>query len=326
MKVSVHLRLISNGMRSVFPVLLMLSILLAGTYWYTQVEAVCKLPISYRIGVLDDRFGLTFDEARTVISDAESVWENSTGKNLFIYDETAEFAINYIFDERQAFSDAEEDFRDRLDDSENKNESIEDTYAELVSEYNTLDFQYKTRVDQYEKRLSVYNKKVERYNKSGGAPKNIFKELEAEKRGLDLEIQSLNELAAELNKLTSEINHIGQEGNLLVETYNRNVDVYNRTFGELHEFTQGDFQGDHINVYKFSDREEHILVLAHELGHTLSLDHVEGSSSIMYYLMGGQDELVLSETDLAEFELVCGEINSFDEWYERLTRWIEFRS
>ena len=87
--------------------------------------------------------------------------------------------------------------------------------------------------------------------------------------------------------------------------------MFNNQFGGTREFTQGDYQGDHINVYQFRDRAELILVLAHELGHALQLDHVENPASIMYYLMGEQPpESRLSAEDLEAFAQTCGAVAS----------------
>ena len=50
------------------------------------------------------------------------------------------------------------------------------------------------------------------------------------------------------------------------------------------------------------------LVVLHELGHAISIAHVENQESVMYYLLGGQTgELVPTPEDLAAFEQVCGE-------------------
>jgi len=272
------------------------------------VEAVCKVPISYRIGSIDERFDITHDEARLAAADAESVWEEATGRNLFTYDEAGELPINFVFDERQAFADAEIDFRERLDETQGTNSELEETYASLVARYNTLEAEYENKATRYEERLAAYNTKVAEYNEQGGAPKDVYKKLQAEQSMLDSEVRTVNALGNQLNNLAADINKLSEQGNELIEAYNENVDAYNETFGESHEFTQGDYQGTEINIYKFVDTTELKLVLAHEFGHALSLNHVESDTSIMYHHLGAQpDTPVLTSFDLAEFERVCGE-------------------
>ena len=290
-----------------YSISLMLTLILSGTYMYTMVEAVCKVPIEYRLGFMDNRFDLTEDEARLAISEAESLWEEATGRNLFTYDSEADFTVNFIFDERQQKAEAEVDFRERLDVVESVNSVIGETYAELVERYEVLDKEYKAKVAAYENRLAAYNTKVESYNATGGAPEKEFEALQAERTILDQEVDTVNSLGRQLNGLTKEINRVSEKGNQLIEQYNENVDTYNNKFGESHEFTQGDYKRDNINVYKFINEMELKLVLAHELGHALSLDHVEGETSILYQLLGGQpSKLKLTEEDIYEFERVCG--------------------
>ena len=310
-------------MRTPYAIGLLVTMLLGGTYWFAHVEAECRLPLTYRIGHIDDRFGLSKEEARLALMEAEAVWENATGKNLFTYDEDAKFTVNFVFDERQALADAERNLRDRLDETESESEAIDQTYAELVAKYNELTIEYQDAVAVYERALHAYNAEVEAYNDQGGAPESEYERLTNEKDRLDREQQSINELAAHLHTLVAEINRIGEEGNRLVDIHNREVERYNETFAESREFTQGDYYRTTITIYTWSDRTELKLVLAHELGHALSLDHVENEDSIMYYLMGGQTgDLEPTEEDLAAFERVCGEGRSVvDAWKAKMGAW-----
>lgn len=289
----------------------------SGFYLYSQVEAVCKIPLTYRIGHIDNRFDITFDEARVAIADAESVWEQATGQNLFTYDPEGELVVNFVFDDRQEFALAEVDFREQLNTAEYMNDEIRAAYEALIADYDEREAIYEDGVAAYEARLAAYNEKVNTYNEAGGAPPDVYAELQAERTALDQELTELHRQGRELNRLAGEINTISEEGNQLVEQYNENVGNYNETFGESREFTQGDYRNGQINIYKFIDMNELELVLAHELGHALSLDHVTGEASIMYHLMGGQPvDMALTEPDLVEFERVCG--RTAGSWVERV--------
>lgn len=287
---------------------LVVAILFGGGYFYYIAQAICPTPLSYKLGDLDDRFALSTEEARLQIAQAESVWEDATGRNLFTYDEHADLVINFVFDERQEFVEAENELKDKLDATENISDAISDTYAQLVAQYNELRITYADKAEAYERKLNEYNKEVEKYNRQGGAPADVYASLAAQKKELSEEQASLNALAGNLNELVTEINSIGEKGNNLINTYNQGVNVYNETFGESHEFTQGDYSDNVIKIYTFEDSVELKRVLVHELGHALSLDHVEGKESAMYYLIGDQPEdASLSQYDLAEFVRVCGE-------------------
>lgn len=286
----------------------MVTILFGGGYFYYIAQAVCPVPLAYSLGSIDERFDMSRDEARLVISEAESVWEDATGRNLFSYEEEGELVINFKYDDRQKLVTTEGVLKEKLDATEDLSVEVGNTYQTLVAEYDTLKVNYTKKVNTYEKNLQAYNTEVEKYNKQGGAPEAVFALLSQQKEKLDTEQKSLNELSNTLNVLVKEINAIGEKGNSLVKTYNQGVGVYNKTFGEPREFTQGDYSNSTIQIYTFEDREQLKLVLVHEFGHALSLDHVEGEKSSMYYLIGKQPKTVtLSAQDLEEFNRVCGD-------------------
>jgi len=297
----------------------MLTLLLSGTYWYTSVEAVCRLPIYYSIGEVDNRFNLSQDEIRTILSEAESIWEEATGRNLFTYEEEASLKVNFIFDERQQAAEEAEEIKDKLDAKEQVNEALGDTYAELVEQYKVQQIAYEDQKSVYERKLNVYNAEVKSYNEAGGAPQDVYEQLEEDRQELDRELIDINSTASKLNNLSDKINSIGDRGNELIEQYNDSVVRFNDSYGSGEEFTQGDYQGDAINIYTFKDREELALVLAHEFGHSMSLDHVDNDKSIMHYLMGNQPgTLEPTKEDLAAFATVCGDKSAYENLRERL--------
>ena len=93
-----------------------------------------------------------------------------------------------------------------------------------------------------------------------------------------------------------------------MEAYNSKLNAYQSRYGEAREFDQGEYNGSQINIYQFRDLPELRLVLAHELGHALGMNHTENSASIMYYLMQDQDmdAPALSPEDQAVFSRICG--------------------
>lgn len=287
--------------------LLALVLTLVGAYVYSKESALCQVPIHYSIGQLDDRFNLSEAQARQAIAEAAGVWESATGEDLFQYTPGAtELVVNFLFDERQARAEAEESLRQNLDEQQHETETIGETYSDLTTRYQEAKAVYQQKLKAYETRLTDYNQTVAKYNAEGGAPPGVYQQLQKEAEDLDDESDELNRLARSLNDLVEDINSLSEEGNQIIEDYNEDVERYNRSFGEATEFTQGDYSRNAINIYKFIDQHELELVLAHELGHALNLEHVEGPESIMYYLMGGQPQNpVLSDADVAEFTTVC---------------------
>ena len=307
-------------MRSSYLISLILVLILAGTYWYQATAYVCPIPLSYRIGELDEDFNISRETAISYVEKAESYWEEATSRELFTYDESADFTVNYVFDARQENANDQTEARAELDAKWEESEEVKNVIDSLQRDYDDLASSHEAHVADYESRLTEYNQQVNRYNDRGGAPSDIFAELEEERSELNNLSDDLNRTASRLNLLGEEINELAERGNQLVENYNQEVKTYNRKYGHSGEFTQGDYQGDKINIYKFSTDNEVITVLAHELGHALGIDHIEDKDSLMYYLLEDPDsEPVITAADLTEFYAVCG---ASDDMSDRIRRTI----
>jgi len=294
-------------MNRLLSALLVVALVVGTGYWYHRANSRCPIPLAYAIGDIDARFELTEEEARVIVSEVESRWEDRTGRNLFTYEADAAFTINFVYDERQQLTEVEHTLREVLDRTETVSSSIRTEYEELLAEYEKLRGRYAEQVEAYENRLAVHNGEVAYWNNEGGAPPDIFERLNKDERRLAGEHTALEELAAEINWLVDEVNRLGTEGNETVREYNDRVREYNSRFHHEREFTQGDYHDGRINIYQFADLEELRLVLAHEFGHAISLDHVDDENAIMYYLMRGQDSaLTFTDADFAEFARVCG--------------------
>ncbi len=301
-------------MRFPFTLFLLFALVIGGGYWYRSTAAVCPVPLSYRLGELNESFNLEREAAVAILKQAEDQWEVAVNRDLFVYDETADFTINFVFDERQELSDAEKNQRETLDAQLVENEELFSVIDTAQAEYDRLARSYQDRADSYETRLEAYNQTVLQYNDRGGAPAEEFAALEEERVALNQEANALTVLTDELNELAARLNALSDRGNALVDTYNNNVERYNEQFGFSKEFTQGDYQGDKINIYEFSNENELQTVLLHELGHALGIDHIDATSSVMYYLLEDADASpMFSAADLAAFYDVCGMETSWEQ-------------
>lgn len=297
-------------MRLSFLVLILIAVLFGSGYWYRAFDTACKLPVRYRIGEVDARFGTDREELTRIAGRAERIWEDSLGKDIFIYDEGADLPINLVFDERQKNADVEAELREDLEAKEGMTDQVAREYDRLIGEFRKLKRNYESRVVAYETKLESHNSTVAEWNDRGGAPKSAIEDLREEEDALRDEQGELELLAEKLNAIVAQLNAIGARGNLLIEDYNTVVEEYNSTVEETGEFTQGDYTGDAISVYQFNSEDELVVVLAHEFGHALKLDHVQNEESIMYHLMEAQRAGGgLTAEDVVEFERVCAEVS-----------------
>ncbi len=298
--------------------LILLLIVTASFYWYATVGRYCAVPLTYSIAPIDGRFNLKPESAASSIDAAITAWEAAAGRDLFSQaasGTTADIQIQFVFDERHERFLAEGSLRDSLDVKEHTSESLQLEYEKLVAEYDVKRERHQSLVATYEADLAVYNTEVASYNDIGGAPPEVFLRLEATKRSLDTHAKTIEAEGTALAALADSINDLGEKGNELIRQYNAGVKTYNDQFSETSEFTQGDYRDGIITIYTFTSENELTTVLAHELGHALDINHVEGNQSIMYYLMEDQPEpLTLSPADTAALVATCGETGTISTW------------
>lgn len=299
-------------MRVIGLILIFAVLLCASGYWYSVSSDPCKTPIHYSIGTIDTRFHTSTTTLMRVAQKAESVWEDATHSELFVYDPNASLHINMIFDERQAQAEKEIHLRENLKQKEGMSESVGKQYELLIQKFNALKKTYESQVTSYEGKLQSYNSTVTDWNTKGGVPPSEVAKLERTQQDLVSLKQSLEIRAKELNALATQLNTLGARGNSLIADYNTTVNTYNSEFNEASEFTQGEYTGKTINIYQFDSEDDLVLVLAHEFGHALSLKHVPNKKSVMYYEMKEQTLTQgLSSEDLSAYNTVCSHTVSF---------------
>ncbi|MEX1027631.1 MAG: matrixin family metalloprotease [Candidatus Paceibacterota bacterium] len=285
-----------------------------GTLAYVAYEPhPCLEPLRYSIGRVDKEFGLATTTFHAIIAEAEEPWEIASGKDLFVFDPTADFTINLIYDERQELTDEAREVREELEALRAERERVREEHRSLTARYDQEKNVFESMVRAYDEALSEYNEDVQQWNSRGGAPPSVAEELRARQRSLADARQELEAQQNEVNALIDQINRTAQNEQEIVEAFNEIVGVYRVRHGGAHEFEQGHATPNEINVYQFLQRSDLRLVLAHEFGHTLGIEHVDDPQAVMYRLMKEQasDPIVLTDTDL---EMLAGACASATYW------------
>ena len=222
---------LKTGTARAFGALVILAAVVVGGYaWYQVAYSKCHVPIAYDIGTIDSRFNTKSDTVKSALADAESLWEDATGKNLFTYTKGASFKINFVYDERQRATNEQHVLTEVLDKKAEMSESLKSDYDTLTSSYEKLKKTYETNVATYEKKLAAHNAEVEKWNKKGGAPADVFAQLKATGQTLSSESTKLNVLTQNLNELARKINQVGEQGNKAVQDYNKDVATFNTRY------------------------------------------------------------------------------------------------
>ncbi len=250
----------------------------------------CDQPISYKVDEVDPQFQLSRTEFLADIQQAETIWNQVTGKNLFIYDQkNGILSINLVYDGRQTL-----------------NNQITNLESQLQSEKNSIDPQmikYQNLSADFKSKMQTLNSQISYWNSNGGAPPDEYTKLKAQQQSLQLEAIQLNELAKSLNISTDEYNtQIGQ--------LNQTVDTYNSALQQRPEEGLYDSQNNRITIYFNISHNELLHTLAHEMGHALGLQHNQNPQSIMYPKT--TTTLTASIDDANALQKICQKITIFD--------------
>ena len=293
---------------------LVLAVAAGSTYWYERGSYLCPVPVYYQLGTIDESFAIDRSGAMSAIKQATDIW-NGVGSQApyFVHQDGADLTVNFVFDNRQAAADEQKKDQAAMDATLLENDRLSISIDSLQEKYEAMQVVFQARKASYDLALDLYDSQILQVNDRGGATETEFETLEEERVDLKNESEALRVLSDELSGLASQINDLSQKGNRLINSYVTTVNQYNSRYGTSEVFTQGDYTGDAINIYRFSDQAELVSILTHEFGHALGIHHVGTKGSLMYYLLaeGGVDGLELSDADIAAFADTC-QFDSFD--------------
>lgn len=248
----------------------------AGTLWISKKVDVkhlieysaCSPSIRYKIGTIDKRFNLSEKQVLKDIQQAEDVWEDSYGKDVFVYDPEGTLSatervltINMVYDTRQGLN--------------NQVSQLEKNLGSGKKQLNTSISDYEAKVADFNRRSEELSQKIKGLDINDPQYRQKFDEVYNENKALQDEANQLNQLAASLNQST-------QSYNSQVNKLNSTINKFNSILKEKPEEGIYKSDGDLIEIYLNITNKELIHTIAHELGHSLGLEHINNEKAIMF--------------------------------------------
>ncbi|RKG30265.1 matrixin family metalloprotease [Acinetobacter tianfuensis] len=256
--------------------------------------------LRYQIAPADPRFGLTQAEMIELTRQAADIWQQGTGKQLFIYDPKAQLQIKLVYDERQDNFNAFKKTQESLLQTKNNNQRVNDN---LTASGDYLNRMYNNLL-QRQSMLEAERQHLQQQRSSWSQ----IETAEGENRQrIEQQYQQLQEKSSRLNSEIQYFNKINDQFNLQINAHNQNIERYNLNVTLAkhrfppREFHKGIFMGKEIQIYQFESKDDLRLTIAHELGHALGLSHHSDAKALMYPMLGEQNlqHFQLQPSDIA---------------------------
>lgn len=260
--------------------------------------------VTYRIGTVDARFGMSQDAFAEALHQAASLWNQAMAREVFRETDKGAVEVELIYDHRQETADRLKALAQEID-------GTQGTYEELKAHFETVRAEVDHKKEALSRDFAEYDARVARFNETGRGPASgdAFRRMEAEHNVLAEMKASLQGRQEELKTLLETLNGHAAVINGLAANHNQTMVDYTRTGDSLGpEFSEGEYIREKgrrtIRIYHFPSRDALVRVLAHELGHAKGLGHLGNPQAVMHRLMR-TDNPELTADDIAAMKAIA---------------------
>jgi len=291
--------------RAVFLLLIAIALLAV----FLRMPKPCSEPLKYRIGPIDERFGLSRGEFSIAVKKAATIWGQPLSRELFREDPQGAIEISLVYDYRQEAADKLKNLNYKMDYTKNTHDNMKLRFEYLKSQHERNRMALDSDMNAFKARINAFNAEIEAWNRRGDASENVRNRMMSEKSELNAERERLHIRQDEAKKMVDEINSLVLVMNEIAAVQNLDVvryrDVGSRLGGE---FQEGYFEHkkgtQSIKIYHYSNDTGLVRLLIHELGHALGLEHSANPDAVMYRL-NQSDKLELTADDIATLKARC---------------------
>ncbi len=271
---------------------------------YVPTISPCKVPLGFKIGSFDTRFGISKEDFIKEVEASAKIWGDEVNKQLFFYSESGALTINLIYDERQARTVDINYLVVEIENAKQNAENLKTIYEKDKADYLLAGEKFTSDSELFKAKYKIYEDRVLDYNQKGGAPKDVYD-------AMTLELQDLKREATALEERRKALVITMDAINAKVVKYNEFIIYINTLIRKSNaigakKFTEGRYVPltNTIDIYQFSDRIKLRRVVTHELGHVLGINHNDNARSIMYSVNSGTS-LYLQAEDIRDLKEVC---------------------
>lgn len=288
---------------------LMITVIILVVIFLRMPPRPCQEPLTYRIGAVDARFGLSRHEFADSSRQAAAIWGKSISRELFREEPKGAIEINLVYDYRQEAVDTLKTLSYKIDNTQSSYGDLKYSLETMKAEYDQKKILFASDQNAYNARAAALNAEIESGRQQRGAPEHIYRRLMTEKdelkivwENLQVRQEELKKMIDTMNSMMVVINEIATNHNLDLVNYRDVGDKLGREFCEGNYTRQGVKQT--ITIYQYGSTNRLVRLLTHELGHALGLNHNDNPGAVMYRL--NQSDLPeLAPEDVAALKMRC---------------------